>query len=358
MNKKENKKSIWITLGGLVGILTLISFLLDYMGLWDLGKSKPTIYTDKISVSYLNTNNNLDNIYMLFDDEIDNKKEYKLSESCATQLFITNYYEDEIILNSIRFIAEEISVIEEPIISLLVLEGNGFVDLQLYNIGWADSDMLNLTFEGVNDDLSKHIDRNKLSLSIEGIPSQTSKTIRLWENEDLITDMDSGVIKFTATCNDAMNNTVETVYGETRDFSHLEVDIADGKFVCLGKGGISDLTYGVRIDTSQPSFNYEETIRESIQSQETLALPICFFPDKSCSIRFHIEFSALHNGKQTFCQSDPVTLEFEVSSINTAEKYNAGDYSTLELTQIANDYAGSCIISYPFINKKYMQFAN
>ena len=358
MNKKINIKNLWITLGGFVGILTFISFLLDYMGLWDLGKSKPTIYTDKISVSYLNASNNLDNIYMLFDDEIDNRKEYKLSESCATQLFITNYYEDEITLNSIRFIAEEISVIEEPIISLLILEGNGYVDLQLYNIGWADSDMLNLTFEGVNDDLSKYIDKNKLSFSVEGIPSKESRTIRLWENEDLITNIDSGVIEFTATCTDMMNNMVEVVYGETREFSHLEVNVADGEFVCLGKGGISDLTYGVRIDTSQEFFDYEETIRESIQPQETLALPICFFPDKSCRMSFYIEFSTLHNGKEIFCQSDPVTLEFEVSSIITAGKYNAGDYSTFELTQIANDYAGNCIISYPFISKQYMQSTN
>lgn len=55
-NKKKIKKIVKKALKFLSGIsiiILVISFLLDFLGKWDLGKPIPSVFSDNISVSYL-----------------------------------------------------------------------------------------------------------------------------------------------------------------------------------------------------------------------------------------------------------------------------------------------------------------
>lgn len=357
--RKKKKKSTLKNAIKLVGFVAtmvgIVAFFLDFFGIWDIGKKFPAIYSNEISVTYLSTTDSRkDNIYQLFDDEIDDSKKYQLSDSCATQIYISNYYEQEIVLNSIRFVAEDISLIEEPILSLNAMEGEGYVDLRVLNAGWENSKNLELKFYGVNDDLANHFVEEKLLLSIPGIKSGECKTFRLWENSDVVTEIDNGAISFTATCHDIDGNEIDVIYNEG-DSQYLSIDIYNGELLPMGKGGPSDRMYGVCIDTSKSSFSYQDSIEEYIQPNETLTLPICFYPDKSCSMTFYVEFTAVYGNDEIVIQSDPVTLTFEVLNVDYTGIFDATQYSRYDLEKFVSDQIGECLVSYPFIEEGNVQ---
>lgn len=344
---------------GLLGVIAgILAFFLDFFGVWDIGKKQPSIYSDEISVSYLrNADNRNDNIYQLFNDEIDDSKEFRLSESCATQIYITNHYQQEIVLNSIRFVAQNIYLIEEPVISLNAMEGNGYVDLTISNVGWRDSNDLELEFVGVDEDLSDYIKKDKLFLSVEGVKAGGKKTIRLWKNEDLITEKYSCVINFTANCQDVEDNKIQVDYA-LGNSQYLSFDINEGKLLPNGKGGSSDSLYGVCIDTSKSKFSYQDSIEEYIQPNETLTLPICFFPDRSCEMTFYVEFTAVYGSEELVIQSKPTTLVFEVLNVDNNGLYDATQYSKSELEKLVNNQVGNCLVSYPFSDERSVQNGN
>ncbi len=357
MKKKKKKstiKNVIEIIGAVSATTVILAFVLDFFGIWDIGKTMPSIYMDNISISYLNNDNRNENIYHLFSDEIDNSKEYKFSESCATQIYITNHYEQEIVLNSIKFVAQDITLIENPVISLHAMEGMGYIDLSISNVGWEDSKKLEFEFSGVDKNLNEYIKNNKLFLTIDGIKTGENKTVRLWENDDLISKTNSDVINFTAKCRDIDGNEVQVIYFSGNS-QYLSVDINEGKFLNEGKGGPSDSMYGVCIDTSKSFFSYKDSIEEYILPNETLTLPICFYPDKSCTMTFYVEFTAVHDGKEITIKSDPITLEFEVLSIGGNGIYDATEYSEYDLKKISYEERGFCLVSYPFIDKFAIQ---
>lgn len=338
--------------GATVGIFVGIPQIIEY---WQKNWEKPSIYSDKISVEYLKSSESRDKvIYQLFDDEIDEEKDYKLYDYCATQIFITNHYDQEIALNSIKFVAENISVIETPILSLYAEEGEGYVDLSINNTGWGDCKDFKIEFTGKEEELSNHIKKDKLTFNVEGVKVGEDRTIRLWEKEDLVTKLNSEVLEINAHCEDVDGNEIPVIYS-MGDYPCLLVDIIDGKFLSDGRGGPSDKIYGVRIDTSKSNFAYRDSIEEYIQPNETLALPICFFPDKSCNIKFYVEFTAVYDEREITIQSKPVSMEFEILNTPYNKTQDATQSDQVDLENIISDTVGENLVSYPFLDEKVIE---
>lgn len=99
-----------------------------------------------------------------------------------------------------------------------------------------------------------------------------------------------------------------------------------------------------KIDTDKDSFRWKESITETISAGDTLIFPICFFPDKSCTMEFRVLFEIVNDGEKYYIDTPLTPISFAVSSFP--------GYS-IEINNPINnkkdiDLEDSLIISYPY----------
>ena len=47
-----------------------------------------------------------------------------------------------------------------------------------------------------------------------------------------------------------------------------------------------------------------------------ITFPICFFPEQSCDLKFHLEFEARYGKKKILLKTEPVDITFETYSLD------------------------------------------
>lgn len=170
-NKSKNKKikksinigEIILAIGAFIAIPWTIMQIYD----WINDHKNPSVYMQSdISASYLDSiedfSNGLDNnkplkdslpnkenassnvkygeVHMIFDENSDPDKEYLFSENCATQLMITNHYNNQIVMDKIIFKATEIAVAYSLVLTFSpgVATEDG-LSVQITNTGWGNA---------------------------------------------------------------------------------------------------------------------------------------------------------------------------------------------------------------------------
>lgn len=350
--QRKSKVKKWITT--LLSIATIVAAISQIFDVKFPVRSKPNadVMEGSVSLEYLQSlrKDEGENVYPLFGNTIESTSENKFEGNCATQVFITNDYEEEIVLTKLMFEAEDISVDTTPVLSVCIIGDETDYRLFVTNIGWGDSQEITFEFEdaegkGIDD----YLDSENKKIKTSGIACGESKEIHLWDNTDFLKD---GEYKINIKCYDANGGiNVKYDYGEC-----LYVNVKDGKFQPFELGDASAMIYGIEIDTSNNNYKKEAVISEPIESHSRLELPICFSADKSCSFKFRIGFELRKkNNSVETVWTEPAKLQFEISSLGSAFD-NAENYSEEELIHYAVQWGGAVIVTYPYINRRIQKY--
>jgi len=305
---------------GIIAIMTFgidrVKNITDYM----LHHRKPSIVAEKTEVNYLKQQElEQDNFYPLFSQELVPGTHYNLARTCATQIYITNHYKSEIVLSKIRFVAEDIEKINEPVVYVDVIENEGYVSLKFTNVGWRTTGDFHVKLKGVEEDLTDYFNEDKLKLDVKNLKSKEFVEVKIWEDKDLKNHPEEyKTIPFTVECMKG-NRELDVRYSleiKKEYMSYVTFDIYEGKLQRLGRGGEVGFLYGIPINTNKKKYVYKETIEEYIEPEEIVTFPICFFPEQSCNMRFHIEFEARYGAKKIELKTEPIEMTFETYSLD------------------------------------------
>lgn len=103
--------------------------------------------------------------------------------------------------------------------------------------------------------------------------------------------------------------------------------------------------YGITVNSNLSTFQKEFNVNETINVGEILDIPICFFPNKSSSMEFHVEFDIFNGFSEETIFSDIRKMEFSIPSTGT--QYVNFDNCTVDVQEIYNNTESRYYISYP-----------
>lgn len=350
MAKKKHKKKGRKTLKKIWKILLAvcpISLLFTVLQIWDwhvTHKEIDIVVKNEMEFSYISKEDErFDNIYPLFDDYIEPDKEYKFSEKCATVLYITNHYNTEIVLDKIILEAEQIDVDYRPVLKFdSGKDMEDGVSFNIENSGWGDAKNLiirakinkDISSEGVSEDYFKE---GSLEVSVPIVKVAEYLNVPFLKNSDLIKPCENGTDFWFDIEVECEGDDLPIVYGSFGYF------IENGRLSSIDFGGGSGNVYGIKIDTDNNNFRWEENILEFVKAGDTMALPICFYPDKSCTMQFKIMFEIVNDGKRSFISTPLTKTAFEISSMKVDYQE---DIESLD-SETVDDLNEYIIISYP-----------
>lgn len=333
-------------------LATIIAVVLQFFDFKFPIKSNPNVYIEdeNIDITYLQKlrNDEENSFYPLFQDKIDVHSKNEFVSNCATQVHITNNYDETITLKKIVFEAKNIEEDLKPILRINQCVFEDKIQLRIENIGWQDAENIVITFEDEN--INEYLSKDRQTKEIPLIKYGSSISIPLWECKDFIKEGYFNIkLKVTG-----KNGDIETRYTENRN--GIELELQNGEFIIpFGSGGQSDLVYGIKVNTETNSYKEEEIISENINPHDRLELPICFSAEKTCTFDFRIGFTILtHNNKEKMVWSDYANFKIEVSSVDIATE-NAKDYSKSELLENIYGFYGG-IVSYPYVDKDEFKY--
>lgn len=282
-------------------------------------KKKPNISIQSdVDMDYLKeTNDNFENMHLLFQKYTDPSKEYKIQDKCATQILVSNNYGHQIQINKIRLNIEDLEIDYTPVLKLS-LYGDSETDevgIDVLNLGWGDAKNLQLIFEDANGKLIDSFNTDKFQVDIPCVGVTEDVKVPLFKNTDIKKKYYSGPfnLKVTAKCDD-----FEPIITED---SLLGFNIYNHHVQIAGFGDSSKIAYGIPISTDfhTKNFIYEDNISEFVDAKKTLAIPICFSPNKSCRMKFKVELDINNNGKIKKISTPVVSAKFYISSIENDE---------------------------------------
>lgn len=337
-------KDIVVILCTFIGIVLTIIQIFD----WINGHKKLDIVVqDDINVTYLNKNIvQHNNVYPLFEDYVDSDKEYFFTENCATQLMITNHYNNQVVIDKIILEANEIKVDYSPILTFYDgYESEDGLSVFIVNTGWGAAKNLNVKIVGNEKNLEEYLKKEALEFMVPIVAPTEEVEVPLLKNSDLLGYFADGTslgLDFEVECE---------CEGTPVVYSEVGVFIYEGKLVFGGSGDYAQYIYGIKIDTENDNFLWEESISEFIDKGETLVLPICFFPDKSCSLKLKISFEIVNDGKKEIVSTETSEMHFTVASIpgwNYKLSNPVDDIKNINKEEMENINSNNdVIVSYP-----------
>lgn len=264
------------------------------------------------------------------------KEKYYIENNCITIVNISNPTDHEIKLNKFRIIAENISPDLQPKITTFLDSGSA-VDLEILNEGWVDINNIKIEITDKDKILSQFYNEADLVYEIPQIKVGETKDLHILDKE-LMIKIPNNSIDDAIIINPIINFTSDEIT-ITKNVEQIHI-YNEGIFV--GDYGASGAcVYGIAINTDQNTFIKEFNINESINSNNILDVPLCFFPDKSCSFDFYVEFDIFDGINIETIKSEIKHLYFDISSVYS--KWINIDENIVNLQDEYCDY-----ITYPY----------
>lgn len=306
----------------LLGVLALIVSVVNL---------RPTVeVSEGINIDYLRQQEmDVDNPYMLFRDDISEKNQHLLVNECATVISVTNNYNEDVEIKEITFEALEITADDKPYLNVIMYTDiEGSVYLQVKNNGKEDAKNIILFFEEIQGNLEQYVGREKMKVEIPLVKASEEVNIMYLEKGEIKTgQQEPEIVQLKVDCYDTQGEKIAiTSYG-------ILMQIEENAISFLGKGGDGEVVYGIEIDTSKNEFVYTENISEIVKSGEIKRLPICFYPDTSCNMKFRVTLKMTHRNKERIITSDERELAFSIADEEDTriEYYDAKSYSADEM---------------------------
>ena len=207
----------------------------------------------------------------------------------------------------------------EPRIKASLVPDNDGIRIRLINDGWAAAENLHIHAKSKTGSLEEYFGASTIDVNVPTVDKASDTEIRFLFNSDLI-KQGSEEFELTLSASDDNHDEVHLEAADTFFF------VKGGKLdLPYGKGGPSHNVYGVKIDTSSGSFSYEEDANECVKPGENICIPVCFFPDQSCTMKVRLAFDVVKGDTVETLSTDVVELHILVPSI-----YN--DHSGVDMT--------------------------
>ena len=312
LKNKENlllfSKIITSILGTLASIVAIIGFL--YVKNADF-KKKPFITFSNIPITFLIDNEHY-GFYDVYSEQIYNEESF--SDKFMIPVSVSNTLSNDMQLNKIYINIDNIKRDYSPYfkINSEIKEDGAYINI--CNCGWGDAEDITFIFECFDSSLNDYIKENTLNIYIEKLGVGESIEYPFILNEEINNiSLSSQTITFSAKC--FMHGTDVT---KSIKNSYLVYYIYDGKIEIVGVGGTADVVYGISFDSNTNCFSYEREILEEVHSKEIMVIPICVYPDQTCTFDLNIKFKYLCNGKEDFiqCKRENVTVDIDSSYLN------------------------------------------
>lgn len=247
--------------------------------------------------------------YNLYTDLSDPNNKYYIEDNCVTIMNISNQSDHEIKINRYRIIIDEIEQNLEPVISTSLICGTN-IDVNISNEGWSDISRLEIKVSDHENLLAEYYDEKDLIYEIPELKVGETKTLHILDKVLMkkIPDSSSSDVVLFPIFNFTSKEIVASEKSTLISINH------DGP-VAGFYGNLGTSVYGIVINTDDESYMEELSINEYIDSGEIKDIPICFFPDKSCKLRFYVEFDIFNGYETKTIKSEPRDLEFKISSL-------------------------------------------
>ena len=383
MDKKPwyEKVSIWIGIGAsimtvIVGIITITSNNQnDNQNLNNFDENNITTDEGNIIINFGNNNEFIEktsnnnqinksnininslklNYATLSDDRFKNvyieeytdlsisKEKYYLEENCAFILNISNPTDHQIKINKFRIVANNIVQIREPSFDVfLCMYGSG-VEFYVTNNGWDDAHDIDLIIDDKDQILSKYFNKEDLNIKITSLKAGESIDVFFPNVNKYIISPNKSEYEYIS-INPVIQ--IKTDSKENIFDKFLPIYLYNEKIIIDEIGGNEGFhgVYGITVNSNLNTFQKEFDVNESINIGEILDIPICFFPNKSSSMDFHVEFDIFNGTSEETVSSDIKKLEFNIPSTGT--QYVNLDNGIIDIQEIYNSDS-RFYISYP-----------
>lgn len=299
----------------------------------------PKAVFNDVSLDYINQHDDRisEHLYpMNFDDLSEYESEYSVTDNCFTSLLVSNNSEHEYEITRFSFYASEIEKDYAPYFEgNLEDDGYGVLTLNLHNDGWGEANNVRIELSDEDDILPEYFAMDDLSWNVDKFLPNEDKKIQLLTNDDLLKcPNDNEVIR----C-------VFTIVSDENIFvlkEPLVFWITPEGMISIGGGAPSIMAYGIYIDTDESEFSFSKNVSEIIKPNSNIDLPICFFPNMSCSMTFYIELEIFDGEKYITVKTAEKDMYFRVS--HAAE--------CMDGSNVDNNYeenTDDIFVSYPFI---------
>lgn len=311
-------------------------------------EKEATIKLEELDFKYMiNDYNYTDrHTYIIGKDKVDKNKIYKLDDIYAAIVYITNNNDSkDIQLTNFKFNAKNIVVDYSP--HLQIHDSGGLdenISIGISNAGWGDATDINIAVKSADPLLQDLFDEENLNSYCDRVNAGTRKDVTilfpskmkynifesLKENEDITIPI-----------------SIELSYNEMKEpfvYEDLLVIRKSDMYIAFGgQGALSDKVYAIPIDTESDVYTLSSQISENIEAGNTLEVPLYFFPNKSCSFDFDVEFTVGNLEEEYTIKSESRELNFEISSLYKFSE--STDIQTLQAYYVDGD---PNFISYPY----------
>lgn len=296
-------------------------------------------------VGYLASSGEGDDIYPLYSDEVSPGSVGYYSECCSAQLVVQNQGDDSTVFTEIEFSASDIARIEVPELRLwprssndnvLGDSGNSGAYMTVANHGWGwsrngcvtvfcgDPAFMNVFGWGSREfDIPDLGPGESIVISVVGSEDVVAPTV----NSEDIGDVSVSV----------SYESDDPVEGELVDTANeMGIAVWGDSVSWLGLGGMGNgaTVFGIFVDSSASSHEWSEGIVETVEAHSSTVLPICFFPDQSCTMRYKL---TLVDSKDRRWSTPVVEAEFDVDSYYS-------DVETIDATSLSVEELSAAIL--------------
>lgn len=259
-----------------------------------------TIINDKSKVRILYSDNTFSPEYQ---SEYQNQKDFYLG--CILLVHFTNTSKNDIRLTEISIAADNIVVDEAPVFVYNLSLSDNSITIEIINNGWgiAENPYVVLSADeliGLIGSEAKTVSADNLAAgasNLQGLLSFSEMNTSNLQEDEKIVFTPSATINY-----DNIDKPFEL------DFPEITVSKKGLEWNNDLKGmGDGTVSYGIVVNTNNKSFKNSFPTNQIIPAGETVLLPICIAPDKSCSMDF--ELSIQFNLKSK--KNDAINTKFK-----------------------------------------------
>ena len=296
-------------------------------------------------------------LYRIFSKEIEPNGVSYFNSSCTTQLILRNHDDETAVLTKFVLVADDI---EPDIKAELVIDmdwdgsdlagaWDGGLYVRVGNAGWGEASSLECSVSSDERGFVECFGDGPIVAELDGVGVGETERLRILGTEDLVRMPEERVV-FTIA--------IELLSADGEEFgsARAEYDVAvepDGtiKWATGGMGDSSPAVYGIFINTGEEACTFSESVNLEVGGNDVLSIPICFFPDKSCHMKCHIEF--YDESGRLAVKTSPNELSFDLDSrAKSMEAYDATKLTAEQLAEIAQEMESDwpmSAVAFPFV---------
>lgn len=234
---------------------------------------------------------------------------------------------NDVVLTKFNLCAENIEIDYTPVLDAYAdCYGNNEIQINLYNMGWSDISCIDIALK----DEKGVLNFSKYSKCIDKLEYGTRDTVSIQLNmSDFEYLTDYGDCEYPLNLEVRYRESDDAFTYKTRCIIRVEGSEVFVPDTGYGKGA-SKNAYGICVDTNKYSFKFSQSIQELITADETLELPIFFFPDRSCEFDYYLEFEVSNDGTRQKIKTDLKHVKYIVNSFTDANRFDASKLEELK----------------------------